>query len=196
MRTDIREAKRVLRKQVQAELKLMAPEARATGSAYARATLLSQPLWQKAQSVLLFAPLPEELDVWPLLAEALSAGKQVALPRFVAESQSYVACRIQDPETEIEVGHFGIREPGQQCACLASNRVDLILVPGVAFDLHGRRLGHGKGYYDMLLAEVSGTACGVAFEQQVVPEIPAEPHDVRMNCLLTPTRWLVISVPP
>jgi 5-formyltetrahydrofolate cyclo-ligase len=70
------------------------------------------------------------------------------------------------------------------------NRLDLILVPGLAFDLNGRRLGKGKGYYDRLLAGVSGIKCGVAFDEQVVSEVPAGPHDVRVNCILTPTRWL------
>jgi 5-formyltetrahydrofolate cyclo-ligase len=191
-KADILEAKRILRKQVQAELERMAPEARAAASAQARAILTAQPLWQQAQSVLFFAPLPEELDVWPLLAEALSAGKQVALPRFVAETRSYIACQIENPETEVEVGQFGIREPVVQCIRLASKCMDLILVPGVAFDLHGHRLGRGKGYYDRLLTAVRGTACGVAFDQQLVPEIPIGPHDVRMNCLLTPTRWIAL----
>jgi 5-formyltetrahydrofolate cyclo-ligase len=66
----------------------------------------------------------------------------------------------------------------------------LVLVPGVAFDSHGRRLGRGKGFYDQLLAFVRGTKCGVAFDEQIVPEIPIEPHDVRLNCILTPTRWI------
>jgi 5-formyltetrahydrofolate cyclo-ligase len=170
----------------------MTPEERAAASAQARAALAAQALWKEAQSVLFFAPLPEELDVWPLLAAALAAGKKVALPCFVAETRTYVACQIQNPETDLEVGHFGIREPGQQCSRLSSNRLDLILVPGVAFDLQGRRLGRGKGYYDALLTALSGTACGVAFDQQIVTEVPVEPHDVRVNCLLTPTRWVVL----
>jgi 5-formyltetrahydrofolate cyclo-ligase len=62
----------------------------------------------------------------------------------------------------------------------------------VAFDLHGHRLGRGKGYYDALLRALSGTACGVAFDQQIVTEVPVAAHDVRMNCLLTPTRWVVL----
>ena len=190
--TAIPDAKRALRKQVRAELKRMAPEERAAASARARAALAAQPLWKGAQSVLFFAPLPEELDVWPLLAEALAAGKKVALPCFVAETRTYVACQIQNPETDLEVGHFGIREPGRQCSRLSSNRLDLILVPGVAFDLQGRRLGRGKGYYDALLTALNGTACGVAFDQQIVTEIPVEPHDVRVNYLLTPTRWVVL----
>jgi 5-formyltetrahydrofolate cyclo-ligase len=189
-RTDILAAKRILRKQVQAELERMAPEPRAAASARARATHTAQPLWQRAHSVLFFAPLREELDVWPLLAEALSAGKQVALPRFVVETRSYVACQIENPETEVKVGHFGIREPVVQCIRLASNRVDLILVPGVAFDLHGHRLGRGKGYYDQLLSGFRGITCGVGFDEQIVETVPVEEHDFRLNYVLTPTRWI------
>ena len=133
-----------------------------------------KPVWQTAQRVLFFAPLPEELDVWPLLSEALAGGKSVALPRFVAETKSYEACAIQDPERDLQVGHFGIREPKRACARLPSNRLDLILVPGVAFDLQGRRLGRGKGYYDRLLKDLRGRTCGVAFDQQIVAEIPVE----------------------
>ena len=70
------------------------------------------------------------------------------------------------------------------------NRLDFILVPGVAFDLHGRRLGRGRGYYDILLAKVRGTTCGVAFDEQIVREVPVEPHDSDVNCILTPTRWI------
>jgi 5-formyltetrahydrofolate cyclo-ligase len=71
--------------------------------------------------------------------------------------------------------------------------LDLILVPGVAFDLQGRRLGRGKGYYDQLLGALHGTRCGVAFDQQVVDEIPMAPHDMTLHCILTPTRWVELK---
>jgi 5-formyltetrahydrofolate cyclo-ligase len=190
MQNQIREAKRVLRDQVQAAVKRIPPGERVAASAHARALLEAQVLWQMAQSVLFFAPLPEELDIGPLLAKALATGKRVALPRFVASTRSYEACRILDPERDLLVGHFGIREPSRRCARVSSNELDLILVPGVAFDLRGRRLGRGKGYYDQLLGKLCGTTCGVAFEEQIVGEIPVEPHDVRLNFLLTPTRWI------
>ncbi len=190
MQNDIREAKRALRAEVCAELERIPAGERVTASAQARALLREQVLWKSAQSVLLFAPLPEELDIWPLLTEALSAGKRVALPRFVAETRTYEARQIQDPSLDLQTGHFGIREPRGDCARLPSNRLDLILVPGLAFDLHGCRLGRGKGYYDRLLKELSGTTCGIAFDQQIVEEIPTAPHDVRLDRLLTPTRWI------
>ena len=161
MQKTIREAKQALRKQVRAELTQLEPREQAAASAQARALLAAQALWKTAQWILFFAPLPGELDIWPLLSEALSAAKRVALPRFVAETRSYEPCQILDPSVDLQVGHFGIREPSPRCRPLRSPRVDLILVPGAAFDLRGHRLGRGKGYYDQLLRGLGGTTCGV-----------------------------------
>jgi 5-formyltetrahydrofolate cyclo-ligase len=72
-------------------------------------------------------------------------------------------------------------------------RLDLALAPGLGFDESGRRLGRGQGYYDRLLAEIIGAKCGVAFDEQVVGQLPAQEHDVSMNFILTPTRWLEVS---
>jgi 5-formyltetrahydrofolate cyclo-ligase len=193
MQNTIREVKRRLRDQVRAALRRIPARERATFSAQARALLQSQPKWLAAQSILFFAPLPEELDVWPLLADALAAGKPVALPRFVDAAQGYEAFQVLDPATDLEQGKFGIREPRSQCPRFPSDRLDLILVPGVAFDPQGGRLGRGQGYYDQLLAGLRGTKCGVAFDQQVVHEIPLEKHDVRLDCMLTPTRWVELK---
>lgn len=182
--------KESLRQQVSARLKLMTQGERAIASARARALLAGRVVWQQAASILFFAPLPDELDIWPLLPAALAAGKLVALPRFVAETDSYTACQIHDPDTDLRPGRFGIREPATRAASVELQRLDLILAPGVAFDLCGRRLGRGKGYYDRLLATLRGTTCGVAFDQQIVDEAPLEAHDIQMDYLLTPTRWV------
>lgn len=152
--------------------------------------LSAQEAWQRARAVLLYAPTSREVDIWPLLEPALTSGKVVALPRFDRGTDRYNACEIKQLHQDIQTGMYGIREPGPSCPLIGLNRLDFILVPGVAFDLRGRRLGRGKGYYDRLLKAVSCPTCGVAFDEQLVSEIPAEPHDSDVNCILTPTRWI------
>ena len=181
--------KQELRDQVRARLMTMTEAQRSALSSKACALLEQQDAWKTAKSVFFYAPLPEEIDVWPLVRDSLRAGKTVCLPRFDAATKRYMACQIQSVSDVIS-GRFGIREPGSQCTAVPLNRLDLVLVPGVAFDSRGRRLGRGKGFYDHLLADASGTKCGVAFDEQVVTEIPVEPHDVSIDCMLTPTRWL------
>jgi 5-formyltetrahydrofolate cyclo-ligase len=183
-------AKNALRAQVQAQVKQIPAAQREAASTQVRTLLKEQQVWKEAQSVLLYAPLADELDIWPLLAAALSAGRIVGLPRFDPNAKGYVACQVQNLVSEVKIGRFGIREPVEQCGQLSLKRLDLILVPGIAFDLHGRRLGRGKGIYDQLLAAASGTFCGVAFDEQIVREIPVAPHDIRVNRILTPTRWI------
>jgi len=190
MADSIQEAKRALRRQIRDRLAVLPEMRRNVASAQARSLLVQQPVWKLASRVLMFAPASLELDIWPLVENALSAAKTVALPRFIRTANRYTACEIKDPLTDLQLGRFGIREPAEHCADLTISRLDLLLVPGVAFDLHGRRLGRGKGFYDQLLAVASGTTCGVAFDEQIVKEIPVEPHDIFVDCILTPTRWL------
>ena len=163
---------------------------RVKASARIRERLEEQAVWREARSVLFFAPLPEEPDIWPLMSEALRLGKPIALPRYSKSDDSYLAYRVSDLERDLQPGHFGIREPSLTCAPFPLDELSLTLVPGVGFGLNGGRLGRGKGYYDRLLARIPGWKCGVAFDWQVVPRLPVEPHDVCMDSLVTPTSWL------
>jgi 5-formyltetrahydrofolate cyclo-ligase len=190
MGENIQDAKAALRRQVYDRLKAMTPAQRGMASANACRLLGNQAVWSKARAILLYAPMLEELDVWPLVADSLAAGRTVALPRFDPSTKQYSARRIRDLTRDVRVGHFGIREPAAHCAAFDLGRLDLVLVPGVAFDARGCRLGRGKGYYDQLLTQVRGATCGVAFDEQIVAEVPAEPHDVHVYCILTPTRWI------
>ena len=152
-----------------------------------RDRLVTQAVWREAQAVLLFYPMALEPAVWPLAEVAWRAGKVVALPRHDQATNSYVAARINDVEGDLAPGRFGIREPRPECPPV--NRLDLALVPGLGFTLDGGRLGRGRGYFDRLLAAIPGFKCGVGFDCQVALELPLQPHDVRLNCILTPTRW-------
>jgi 5-formyltetrahydrofolate cyclo-ligase len=191
MPTPSQDEKRALRQTVRERLRGLPTTEQAAASAAARELLLKQPLWREARSLLFYAPLAGELDVWPLLEPALAAGRLVALPRFDPQTGAYLPCQVRSLSGDLVLGQFGIREPAQGCPSVTI-RLDLILVPGVAFDLHGRRLGRGKGFYDRFLAEVRGTTCGVAFDEQIVPRVPVEPHDTVVNCILTPSRWLEV----
>ena len=190
MTTPLTNAKSVLREQIRARLKTISATERAVATMQLCGRLKASEILRAAKSVLLFAPLPDEPDLWPLLAEALHAGKLVALPCFDPATKKYFAAQIRNLTKDLVSGQFGIREPNNSCPVIPLNRLDLILVPGIAFDLHGRRLGRGKGFYDQLLADVRGKTCGVAFDEQIVAEIPMEPHDIPLNCILTPTRWI------
>jgi 5-formyltetrahydrofolate cyclo-ligase len=166
------------------------PGARVIASAAIHERVLSSAPWQSARRVLLFHALPDEPDLDALIDAALAGGKSVALPRYSAVLGAYEASWIQNLSQDCAPGRYGVVEPAAHCPKADLNQLDFALVPGVAFDPAGRRLGRGKGYYDRLLERFNGIKCGVAFDFQVVAELPAEPHDVKLNCLATPSRWM------
>jgi 5-formyltetrahydrofolate cyclo-ligase len=181
--------KSALRRQLRERVQALSAQERAQASAQICQRLAEQVSWRAAQSILFYAPTVTEPDIQPLLTEALAQGKSVALPRFNPATDSYMPCLIRETSDDLVTGEFGIAEPGAHCSIIELKQLDLALVPGLGFTLSGCRLGRGKGYYDRLLAALSGFKCGVAFDCQVIQELPLESHDVRVNCILTPTRW-------
>ena len=147
-------------------------------------------LWREAGSVMGFHPMPDEPDIFPLLQQALDLGKQLALPRFDPLSGTYSPVWISSLGVDLVKGAYGIGEPAPHCPAVSKSSLDLILVPGVGFDLALGRLGRGRGYYDRILSTLFGFKCGVAFDWQVESLLPKEPHDVPLDGVVTPTRWL------
>ena len=190
MNSNQQEAKAELRAKMRAVLKNISAEKRRLDSEKLCANLKEQSVFQNAGSILFFAPLPEEPDLWPLLNEMLAGKKMVALPCFDADNETYVPRHVQDIHVEILSGKFGIREPATTCIAIPLDDLDLVLVPGVAFALDGHRIGRGKGFYDRLLENFTGEKIGIAFDEQIVETIPAEENDVLMDLILTPTRCL------
>lgn len=193
---DVLDAKRVLRGTVQQALSRMSEDERERASTAARERLVSQPEWRRARAVLLFAPMAWELDVWPLAREVLESGRVLALPCYNRHARGYEVRLVKHLEEDIAAGYYGIREPGLNCEMAHVNQLDLLVVPGVAFDRHGHRLGRGKGYYDRLLCGACGTKCGTGFDQQLVDRVPVAAHDIRLDCILTPTHWIRTSGEP
>ena len=183
-------AKPALRARLRAELQAHSSTSAASASAALCVRVRASPLWQTARAVLLFFPLPSEPDSSLLLDDALASGKLFALPRFNATTHTYEAVQVRDLARELVTGPFGVREPTADCPLAPMNRLDLALVPGLGFDARGHRLGRGKGHYDHLLAGFTGMKIGVAFDFQIVTEVPAEPHDIVLDAVVTPTRWV------
>jgi len=186
MEMEISKAKSELRRQIRARLEMISPAVRAVESIELCERLKAQ--MPSARTVLFFAPLPDELDVWPVLELSLALGTNCALPFFDADKKTYGARQLQNLGTEIVTGKFGVREPAAICAEIPPGRFDLILVPGMAFDASGNRLGRGRGFYDRLLEKASGIKCGVCHDFQLLEKIPAGPRDAKLDYILTPTR--------
>jgi len=181
-------SKTELRVQTRALVRAVRPEERQGFSLKLREIVLAHEIWRYAQNVLLFTPLPDEPDITVLLEEAWRGGKTVTLPQTDPATGGYAASIVRN-QGEMRPGRFGVPEPAAGCPVILLNQLDLVLVPGVAFDLLGGRLGRGKGFYDRLLAQVRGHKCGVAYDLQIVSSVPVEPHDIRVDSILTPTRW-------
>lgn len=190
MSEELQQAKRELRERLRVAVLAMPPAVHATGSMAICAQVCRMEEWRKARTVLLFSPLPEEPDIALLREVALSSGKRVGLPRFRATTNDYEIAQVTKGDLGAFSGRFGVLEPSAQAPVIPGNQLDLSLVPGVGFGPDGSRLGRGQGFYDRLLATVSGLKFGVSFDEQMVDVLPTAPHDIRLDCILTPScRW-------
>ena len=189
----IPERKAVLRREIRAWLRALPAANRADSSTQLREALTGLDLWRHARAVMLFFPLPDEPDIAPLVEAALAGGKVVCLPRLDPGGAMYSPAQITDPARDLIASDFGVLAPRESCAAHPGKQLDLTLVPGLGFTENGWRLGRGKGHYDRMLPRVGGAKCGICFDGQVVAEMPAEPHDIRLDCILTPTRFIPVG---
>ena len=139
------------------------------------------PEFRAARTVAVFAALPDEPATDEVLARWAST-RRVVLPRVEGDAMRFYACR---PDALV-FGAFGILEPQGERPCPAGE-IDLVVCPGVAFTADGRRLGRGRGYYDRYLGDPAfrGFRVGVCYAHQLVDGLPVEPHDVRMDRVIT-----------
>lgn len=174
------EDKRALRRAVRAGLaQIGADEARERSVAICK-ELEKHIAVSGAAVVALFSPLADEPQIWPLV-ERLAQRLSVVLPRIEGDVMNFY-CYDKDAMAK---GAYGINEP-QRGLVVMPDEIDAIVVPGVAFTAKGMRMGRGKGFYDRYLAQ-SGFAAlkiGVCYREQLVPDIPAEPHDVPMDVVI------------
>jgi len=177
--------KKTLRKQALALRDSMSLDQRTAKSREIEERLFSLPEFKAARTVLFFASFRSEVDTGPMIRRALAFGKRVVLPKVIGTELALY--EIVDLDRDVAPGAWGIPEP-REPRTVRLDEIDLILVPGAAFDCHGNRLGYGAGFYDKLLPAFSKTTVALAFESQVVAQVPAELHDVPVKKIVTERR--------
>jgi 5-formyltetrahydrofolate cyclo-ligase len=150
--------------------------------------------YEQAMSISSYVAMPEEVQTEDIIKEALRLGKKVLVPVIPPQGRALIFSELFD-FSELEPGHFGILEPrSESLRPRMLSTAQIALVPMVAWDERGFRLGHGAGYYDMALAHLKGTVTiGLGFEVQRVYQLPTEPHDVRLKMIVTERRILRFS---
>ena len=178
-----------------AERIALPPEAVKSRSLQAQNALLNSVEFAAAHTVALYSPIRNEAETYELFRVALALGKKVLFPAMDGQSLSF---RVVGSSADLERGGFGILEPKETCQTVDPAEAALIVVPGVAFDIRGRRIGYGKGFYDKALhrLEGCGSLIGICYQFQLLEEIVAEPHDVLMDKIVTEQRWVSCHVPP
>lgn len=178
--------KRAVRTELRERLAQLSVDEVRARSAAACSLLATQPVFRKAETIMIFLSMPQEVDTSPLAQEAWLSYKTVLAPRVSWEQRRMLPTEIQSLSDDVESGPLGVREPVSGLP-VPVGEIDLVVVPGLGFDGQGNRLGRGRGFYDRFLAhrDFRGVTCALAFEFQVIQHVPAEENDVRMDMLVT-----------
>ena len=182
-----------LRREILARRDALPPETvEKLGEAFASG-LGATPLWRKAVFPALYVSTGGEASTRMILDNLFREGRAVALPRV--EEHELRLHRVTS-WTQLVPGKFGILEPLPETPPVGLDEPDLILAPGVAFDRRGHRIGYGKGFYDRLLAQSRIPVLALAYGFQLVPHVPDEEHDRRMDFIRTPDELIACGDAP
>ncbi|MGH4051443.1 MAG: 5-formyltetrahydrofolate cyclo-ligase [Clostridium sp.] len=154
-------------------------------------TIIRLPQFIKCKNIMLYLSFNNEVDTLPLVTWCLNNSKTVIAPYCVQKTREIIPFEINDIKTDVTKSAFGIMEPKHDLLKMVNiNDIDLIIVPGVLFDKHCNRIGFGAGYYDRFLSKKSKDAItiGIAYDNQIIDEIPADIYDVPLDFIVTQGR--------
>ena len=148
--------------------------------------LMAQPEFQRAGAIMIYLPLADEVDLSPIALRAWQEQKTIAAPRISWDQRHMIPIKIRSLETDLVTTHRGLREPSDG-EPVPLEMLGLVVVPALAYDLHGNRLGRGAGFYDRFLAipQFRGISVGLAFREQVIDSLPVQENDVPVHMLVT-----------
>ena len=180
--------KEEIREDIQRKLKSQDPELLQKHSARIRDKLFQRKDFQQAKCVLITLSLKDEVDTFPIVERCLKMGKRVVVQKVNADKKGMGLREIRDIYQDTEPGVWGIREPrNDRTSEVRLEDLDYLMLPGVAFDKQGHRLGRGGGFFDRLLSQIKRSIprIGLAFPFQIIDALPAESHDERVDITLS-----------
>lgn len=175
--------KKKIRKEKLATLKKISPEEKKRVEERIYKHLFATSYWKNAKTIALTVSQKIEIDTLPIVKEAEKEGKRIVMPR--AKKQRNMDFVPFTKETPMESSSFGLLEPAPHLAAIEKDRIDLVIVPGLAFSRDGYRIGFGGGYYDRFLEDYSGTKIALVLEEQKIPLWKPESFDIPMDALIT-----------
>lgn len=148
--------------------------------------LIATAAYGRSDVIMVFLSLPKEVDTTPLVLRCWRDGKRVLVPKVNWEQRRMLPIEIVSLTDNISEGAMGLREPVGGVP-FPVEQIDLVVVPGLGFDLEGNRIGRGRGFYDQFLAHEGwrGVSCGLALEDQVIDRVPTGEHDRPVDMLVT-----------
>jgi 5-formyltetrahydrofolate cyclo-ligase len=187
----IRDRKQYMRRSIRAVRRGLPEVERLAYSRRVWERVVALPCYQRACVVLGYMAFDHEVLTDGLMQQALASGKQLVLPVVLGDRQELALAAVENLRCDVAPGYRGILEPqARHSRAVAPETLNLALIPGVAFDLRGGRLGFGVGFYDRLLSRLPRDipTIGLAFDFQVIPRLPFEPHDQLLTAIVTEQR--------
>ena len=190
MAGDLLAEKKALRREMLARRRALSAEERTRASEMICTRVRALTMLQEARTIMLYASTGEEIDLCPLMEELLAEGRHIALPEITG--RGVMEARELPAMDALTDGIFGIRTPDPaRGGIIPPEEIDLVIVPGAAFDEYGGRLGLGGGYYDRFLPRAQrAVRLVLAFDFQIVPDVPMGVQDARIDAVLTERRMI------
>lgn len=178
--------KQEIRRRIMEERDRIDPQKKAEWDRQVFEGLIRSDFYQNAAVIFAFASFGSEVDTHRFLEHALKNGKKVCLPKVLSKKQGLEFYFIKDLQ-DLEAGLFGILEPKECCQLASHKEVDLILIPGLAFDGEGGRIGYGGGFYDRYLLRLSKNVpkIAIAYDFQVIDKVPTDEFDLPIDGIIT-----------
>lgn len=175
--------KKEIRKTILAKRKALSTEVLETNSKVISEKVMAHPKYQAADTVFAYIDAKGEVQTKALIEDAWNKGKTVVVPKVHGDIMKFYKIASYD---DLEAGDFGIQEPKAECDEVTVSEKSIVIMPGVAFDRKGNRIGYGKGYYDKYFSQYPEVyKIAIAFSMQTVDEIPADEFDIKANCVIT-----------